>query len=66
VFKLTERLVHHLKIMGKYQPKCFNCGKEFKVGDYVLSKVAISGCRNSTRKWYCLDCAKKLNIWVKR
>ena len=65
VFRLTKPLVSSLKRKGQFKGKCCNCGRKFRVGDSVLSKIARNNGRGS-RKWYCLDCASKLNIWLKR
>jgi hypothetical protein len=65
LFKLTKNLMNSLKNKGKFHGKCYNCGRRFKVGDYVLSKATATKGRNCRRKWYCLDCVKKLKIWVK-
>jgi hypothetical protein len=63
VFRLTEILAKRLKSRGCYKEKCSNCGKPFKVGDYVMSKLAKTyKTHSANRKWYCYNCAKKLNI----
>jgi len=61
-FKLTKTLMNSLKNKGKFHGRCYNCGRKFKVGD--LSKATVRG-RDCRRKWYCLNCVRKLNIWVK-
>jgi hypothetical protein len=58
-FKLTEELAHKLKGKGQYKDKCYNCGKTFQIGDYIVSKIA--SCHHG-RKWYCINCAKELKI----
>jgi hypothetical protein len=63
VFRLTEVLAKRLKGRGCYKEKCSNCGEPFKVGDYVVSKFSKAyKTRSVSRKWYCYNCAKKLNI----
>jgi len=67
MFKLTKALIRSLKGRGRYQERCSWCGKSFKPGDIVLSKASRSGgSGGSCRRWYCLNCARKLNIWVNR
>jgi len=65
IFKLTRKLVKRLKKKGQFKEKCCSCGRKFKIGDSVLSKISQSN-NHYSRKWYCLGCADKLNIWVKR
>jgi len=59
IFKLTETLARKLKAKGKYHGACYNCGKPFQIGDLVVSKYSGN---NQRRKWYCVNCARKLKI----
>ncbi|MGP3705220.1 MAG: hypothetical protein ACKD6O_08030 [Candidatus Bathyarchaeota archaeon] len=59
-FVLSKRLYNFLKGRGKLH-HCYICGKEFKVGDKV--KSIVRGVKSRERKWVCLKCAKKYNIW---
>jgi len=65
LFRLTKSLIQGLKRKGQFKGKCFNCGRKLGIDDFVLSKASITRGHYS-RKWYCLGCASKLNIWVKR
>jgi predicted SprT family Zn-dependent metalloprotease len=51
-----------LKAKGQYKEKCHNCGKTFKPGNIILSKMTRSYSHHSGRKWYCKKCAKKLKL----
>ena len=61
---LTRKLLSILRakgLLGRYS-KCCSCGKELSEGDVVLSVASYRRGR-SKKRWYCLNCAKRLGVW---
>jgi hypothetical protein len=61
-FVLTKRILVILRRKGLLR-RCKGCGREFEVGEVVVSVPCIS---NHKRKWYCLRCARRYGVWISR
>lgn len=62
LFVLTKTLYKKLKNSNRIK-RCYFCGKEFNIGDKVKSVPRKNSSVSGSRKWICLNCMKKYNIW---
>ena len=57
-FKLTAKIksrLSHRHYAKKYGLKCYKCQRSFNIDETVVPKGHL-------RKYYCLSCAKALNL----
>jgi hypothetical protein len=56
VVKLTPHNINKYRKYARESLHCTNCGRQLKIGDYMVSK------RSNKMRRYCLECTLKLYL----